>query len=60
MNLNLNKELSAQREAGAYICKETGREFNKVSLMAKNNNVYWPANFPKENVSFILYFLSKI
>jgi hypothetical protein len=51
INLNLNKELSLKREAGAYVCKETGREFNKVSLMAKGNNVYWPANFPKvENV----------
>lgn len=40
-----------QREAGAYVCKETGREFNKVNLSAKGNNVYWPANFPKgENV----------
>ena len=56
INLNLNKELSLQREAGAYVCKETGREFNKVSLMAKGNNVYWPSNFPKtENVKNIIY-----
>lgn len=47
----MNKELSHQREAGAYVCKETGREYNKVSLSARGNNVYWPANFPKgENV----------
>ena len=46
----MNKELSEKREAGAYVDKETGREFNKVNLMARDNNVYWPANFPKENV----------
>ena len=47
----MNKELSQKREAGAYVCKETGREFNKVNLTARDNNVYWPANFPKENVN---------
>ena len=39
INLNLNKELSQKREDGAYVCKETEREFNKVTLTSKGNNV---------------------
>ena len=62
LNLNMNKELSQKREPGAYVCKETGREFNKVNLTARDNNVYWPANFPKDNVNknyFITFVLGK-
>ena len=49
----MNKGLSLEREAGAYKCKQTGKDYNKINLTSKGNNVYWPSNFPKgENVKF--------
>jgi len=50
VNLIMNKQLSEIREKGAYVCNGFQKEFNKNDLLVKNNNVYWPANYPASDV----------
>lgn len=50
INLIINKQLSETREKGAHICGGCNKEFNKNELLVKNNNVYWPSNYPVSGV----------
>lgn len=50
INLILNKQLSEVREKGAHQCARCNKEFNKNELAFKNNNVFWPANYPANGV----------
>ncbi len=50
INLVLNKQLAETREKGAHKCGDCHKEFNKNDLLVKNNNVYWPANYPVSGV----------
>ncbi len=50
LNLLLNKELSEKREEGKLDSSECGKEYNKTSLIYKNTNVYWPDNYPANNI----------
>lgn len=50
INLLFNKELALQREKGAYICNGCNREYNKTDLVYKQNNILWPASYPKDEV----------
>lgn len=50
INLLLNKELSNKRETGAVECGGCLRHYNKTDLIYKDNNIYWPATYPKSNV----------
>ena len=50
VNLILNKQYSETREKGAHVCNNCCKEFNKNELLVKNNNAYWPANYPSNGV----------
>lgn len=46
----LNKELSSKRETGNCQCGGCNKNYNKTSLVYKNNNIYWPATYPQSGI----------
>jgi len=57
----MNKQLSEAREKGAHKYGDCQEDFNKNDLVVKNNNVFWPANYPAsgvcDNVMKIIIFI---
>lgn len=55
----LNKELSEKRHQGSCQCTSCYKPYNKTSLEYKNQNVFWPANYPESGIcSDVSLFLS--
>lgn len=50
VNLLLNKELAGKREAGNCSCEGCGRNYNSKGLAYKDENINWPASYPKSGI----------